>query len=188
MFVCVSHSSAGTHVQFIKLLYESVNLFHETQMFSSSLTHPQSSGASDIGQSPWSQIRAAEAQAVESKQNRHPPGPNAYILLRRRVALETRRRLHGRSAEKMRIFNLPASCEGGIVYVDHVIEWKKRAGACLTVYARFPNQRLGVAQWEPKARRNGHEKPWMISSSLRTTNDIWNIVEEVLYLSHWEML
>lgn len=128
------------------------------------------------------------SELLRHKQNRHPPGPNAYILLRRRVALETRRRLHGRSAEKMRIFTLPASCEGGIVYVDHVIEWKKRAGACLTVYARFPNQRLGVAQWEPKARRNGHEKPWMISSSLRTTNDIWNIVEEVLYFSHWEML
>lgn len=48
-------------------------------------------------------IGAVQEQAGESMQNRHPQCVNAYILLRRRVALETRRRYPSRSAEKIRI-------------------------------------------------------------------------------------
>lgn len=125
--VCLTRRSAGTrtcarHQTFMQVKQLDLKTFHETtwaNMFSFRLTHTpswQTLGFQILNRPPcWSEL--LRVPAGESMHNRHPPRVNAYILLRRRVAPETRRGYPSRSAEKMR------TCPVSLFVRDGLFVW-----------------------------------------------------------------
>lgn len=151
-----STHTCASHQTFMQLNQLDLKTFHETMsecVFLHCDSYPilTDSGVSDIEQTPcWSELlRREQGRACRTDTHRalmrtscwedgSPWRPDVGLLA---------------GVQRRCVFTLQGSCQGRAVCVDHVIEWEKHAGACLTGSFRLWwvfSQRSLVEQWQLK--------------------------------------